>query len=95
MGATNPNTGKYERIVRVITRDGRAARKASDVIAYELESGDQIGDEAFQEFDTQRKKIEEAGREKLMIVERETRSALHKLYKTWTSRTKPEDAKGE
>jgi len=58
MGTLNPRTGKYEAIRRVITADGKGATKAEDALAFELESGDIVGGEEYEDFVSNVKKID-------------------------------------
>jgi hypothetical protein len=86
MGMVNPETGKYEAIRRTITHDNRPARKAFDVIAFELESGTVVGFEEFKKYDEERRAILQKFNESRIKNEQEMRSHLGQLYKNWTAR---------
>lgn len=75
--------GKYGAIRRNITHDNRAAMKADDVIAQELECGHIVGNEKYQKYEEERKKILADAIKAKAEIDNNASSKLASLHKTF------------
>lgn len=88
MGMISPKDGTYQPIVRHITRDGRPAHKAEDVIAHELKDGSIVGGEEYQAYDEQRKAILGKLAKDKATLDKKANSELAAAFKTLAERNK-------
>ncbi len=79
MGMECPFGCGYQPIVRTITHDFKPAKHASDVVAYELKCGHQMGGEAYKEYDAKRHEVIAKFAEKRVTMENEQRAELGTL----------------